>query len=81
MRKVVRKVGKYIFNILVAIDQLANTILAGDPDETISSRVGKRVEAGTATLPERYLATILDWLDPNHVIDAIERDEGRNSLT
>ncbi len=80
MRKVLRVVGKYIFNILVAIDQLGNALLAGDPDETISSRVGKRVVAGTATLPEIYLAGVLDWLDPNHVVDAIERDEGKNSL-
>lgn len=28
----------YFCNLLVAIDQLANTILAGYPDETLSSR-------------------------------------------
>ena len=29
----------YILNILIAVDQLINAILAGNPDETISSRV------------------------------------------
>ena len=32
---------KYIWNLLISIDQLANTIMFGDPDETISSRMGK----------------------------------------
>lgn len=32
---------KYLYNILISLDQLGNTILGGDPDETISSRLGK----------------------------------------
>ncbi|MDP4158147.1 MAG: hypothetical protein Q8911_00075 [Bacillota bacterium] len=35
--------GKYFYNILIGIDQLCNTILGGDPDETISSRMGKHL--------------------------------------
>lgn len=35
-------IRKYLRNLLVAIDQLLNTILGGDPDETVSSRLGKR---------------------------------------
>jgi hypothetical protein len=34
---------KYIWNILVAIDQFINTVLGGDPDETMSSRMGKQL--------------------------------------
>lgn len=34
---------KYIWNLLIAIDQLFNTILGGDPDETMSSRMGKAI--------------------------------------
>lgn len=29
---------KYLHNLCVSVDQLANTILAGYPDETLSSR-------------------------------------------
>lgn len=36
-------IKKYIFNILIGIDQLCNTILGGDPDETMSSRMGKHL--------------------------------------
>ena len=67
---------RYMLNILIGFDQWVNTWIAGDPDETISSRLGKRVVSGKATFPERWLALILNWLDPNHVFDAIEPDEG-----
>lgn len=34
---------KYLYNILIGIDQLVNALLGGDPDETISSRLGKHI--------------------------------------
>ena len=36
-----KKLKKYIWNMLIAFDQFVNAIFGGDPDETISSRVGK----------------------------------------
>lgn len=36
-------VKKYLYNILIGVDQLCNTILGGDPDETMSSRMGKHI--------------------------------------
>lgn len=68
---------RWIWNVLISIDQLANAILGGDPDETISSRIGKRVVTGRARGHEKLLARFLNWLDPNHVQDAIEYDEGK----
>lgn len=38
MVKVAKYSIKYIITILIAIDQLFNTLLLGDPDETLSSR-------------------------------------------
>lgn len=32
---------KYIFNIFLSFDQFINTLLAGHPDETLSSRLGR----------------------------------------
>lgn len=66
----------YFKNILIGFDQLANTILAGDPDETISSRIGKRVRSNQATMAERWVAYLLDCIDPDHCQDSIEEDEG-----
>lgn len=73
---------QYIVGVLIGIDQLANAILAGDPDETISSRIGKtkRRHGGVIPWMKYPLRFVVDWLleklDPNHSIDAIEDDEG-----
>jgi hypothetical protein len=34
---------RYIWNLLIALDQLLNTILNGQPDETLSSKMGKHI--------------------------------------
>jgi hypothetical protein len=34
-----RRLGQYILNIFIAIDQLANAIFGGCPDTTISARL------------------------------------------
>ena len=78
-------IGKYIVNILIGIDQLGNTILGGDPDETISSRLGKLKMKHGGSIPwYRPLSKIVDWgldkIDPHHSIDAIEEDEGSEAL-
>jgi len=71
------KVCKYIWNLLIAIDQLANTVLLGDPDETISSRAGKRQDTQTWA---KYLCWILNKIDKNHCKKSIELDEGGREL-
>lgn len=68
--------SRYFWNLLIAIDQLANTLLAGDPDETISSRAAKAARKG-----ERWgcvLCRLLDVFDNNHCEKSIEVDEGLN---
>ena len=77
--------GKWLLNILISIDQLGNTIAGGDPDETISSRLGKLKVKHGGTIPWRRPASrIIDWgldkIDSNHSIDAIEKDEGKDAL-
>jgi hypothetical protein len=71
-------VKRYIWNILIGIDQLLNAVLAGDPDETISSRMGKRVIKKNCKAC-KILCGILDIFDKNHCYRSIEKDEG-NSL-
>lgn len=65
---------RYLFNILLAIDQFLNVLLLGDPDETISSRVGKK---------HPWAARIVDrlfWFDPRHTERSAEPDEGAQGL-
>ena len=62
-----------IKNILIAIDQLFNTIAGGDPDETISSRVGKYHKGS-------LLYKLLNFIEKNHCENSIEKDEGENEI-
>lgn len=67
----------YIANILLSLDQLANTLIFGDPDETISSRCGKRIKTSKVCC---WLCWILDKLDARHCHKYIEHDEGGREL-
>lgn len=71
---------KYLYNILIGIDQLVNAILGGDPDETISSRIGKHLIKHPDCPICNYLCKLLNLIDPNHCQDAIEHDEGKNAM-
>jgi hypothetical protein len=82
---------KYFYNVSRAIDQLGNVICArlfnltlikhysiykfGNEDETISSVIGKNKLVNTLTLLGKTLDFILNFLDRNHSIKAIENDE------
>lgn len=82
---------KYLFNIALSIDQLGNVVCGqlfnltlihrysvhkfGKEDETISSVIGKNKKANTLTVAGRLLDMLLDIIDRNHSIDAIEEDE------
>lgn len=68
---------RYGWNLLIALDQLANTILGGDPDETLSSRLGKAVRANRCWLC-RLICRLLNRLDPGHCAKSIEEDEGED---
>ena len=72
-----KKLRRYIWNILIAIDQLFNTIFGGDPDETISSRLGKHRNANWFT---RLLSRFLDLFQSKHVEKSIELDEGKDEV-
>ncbi|WP_395459835.1 hypothetical protein ACHMW5_35780 (plasmid) [Azospirillum melinis] len=81
--------GRYLLNLLIAVDQLVNALCAGDPDETISSRLGKarRGDFGprmaAATAPIRWLVDAVFrvvFRQPDHCARSIEEDEGRNDL-
>lgn len=73
-----KKVGKYVLNVLVGLDQFVNALTGGDADETISSRVGKRRDAA-----ERFWAAVVDKIffwQKDHTKNSIEKDEGKDSV-
>lgn len=66
------------FNMLLAVDQLGNAVLLGDPDETISSRVGR---AMLSKKQKWFVGTLHKFIDGlfhflfgerNHCINAVE---------
>lgn len=76
-------VRQYFFNILIGLDQLANVVFfLGDPDETVSSHIG-RVKIAGGIPRRRFVMRALDWFlettDADHSIEAIE-PEGADGL-
>ena len=84
----VRRLGLWGLQMLIALDQVLHVWLAGwayvwldrgglpSADETISSRVGRGAEAGRpwAVAAERIIDAIF-FFDPGHCRKRIERDE------
>jgi hypothetical protein len=71
------KFKAYFWKNLVAVDQLANTILGGSPDETISSRLGKGERRGCKVC--WFFCRILDIFEKDHCALSIEEDESENT--
>jgi hypothetical protein len=71
----------YFLNLALALDQLLNTLLAGDYDETLSRRAGRAAER-----KEKWacvLCKLLDYIDPRHCLNTWEApvdEEGFNSV-
>jgi len=68
----------YFYNILTAIDQFANVLLLGSPDETISSRLGRAMQSGKPKWFVRPIAFVVNlffrlfFKQKNHVLEYIE---------
>lgn len=66
---------RWLRNIAIAIDQLGNALTFGDPDETVSSRLGKAAHRSRAAW---FICRLLSLIDNRHCEDAEEIDEGGN---
>ena len=67
----------YFRNVGAALSQLANALIGGDPDETLSGRVGKRYRAGRMPLWAKLIARVTG---KKHIAGAVEEDEGSKAL-
>lgn len=76
------KLKQYLWNILVAIDRLANSALGGDPEMTLSGRMGRAIANGNCKLC-KPVCWMLDKVDPNHCAKqaAKETHEGSDQVT
>lgn len=69
---------RYLYNLLIVLSQFCNTILGGDPDETMSSRIGKGARRGNKFYI--FFSRFLDIFEKNHCKEAIEEDEGKDAI-
>lgn len=70
---------EYLFSVLVAVDQLSNALTGGNPDMTISARIG---QFSHNSLYWRKLEKLVDWAflpveGPNHCWRAMISETGR----
>lgn len=76
----------YLFNILVALSQLGNTLLGGHPDESMSARAWRTGKAGR--LPGAVLRPVIDFMflvitfgsDKTHCKTAYESEKLRRQF-
>ena len=70
-----RLFGRYLFNIWLSVDMLANVLFGGRAGETVSLRAARAAEKG---LPIGcVLCAILDRIDPHHCAKSIMHAEFR----
>lgn len=69
---------RYLWNTLLSLDQLVNTLAGGDPDETISSRADKAQKAGKVW--GCVLCRLLSKLQKDHCQRSVEADEGSRAV-
>lgn len=73
------KLRKWRYGFWIAQDQLVNAVFFGNPDITVSSKVGYMAEKGSNTA--KAMAAVIDWIfyiavgQENHCQISIERDE------
>ena len=74
---------KYIKNWAIALDQYVNAVTGGDPDETISSRLGKVLQTGECKVCKGFASIVCGFLnlfDKNHCIKSIDPSSGDDDL-
>jgi len=74
---------RYFWNLLISFDQFVNTVCGGDPDETISSRMGKwardnRHKRGLKRPLYMFANMIVELFEKDHFKKSIEEDEGND---
>ena len=68
---------RYLLNVAIGLDQLANTVLAGHPDETLSSRAYRAEQSGQRYWgwTRRAIDMLFFW-QPGHCKKAYEAEFG-----
>lgn len=72
----------YILNVLIGLDQFLTTLVAGEPDETLSSYAWRMERQGKpwghVTRPS--IDWLMSWYEPNHCRRAYGAERERTQL-
>lgn len=68
-------IAQHALNDFLIKRTLDKELLFGNMDETISSNIGENVNAKNLTKLGIFINGVLDKIDPDHSIEAIEEDE------
>jgi hypothetical protein len=72
-----KNIRRYLYGVLIGIDQFGNTLAGGNPDETISSRLGRLKLGHGGRLPwhhplARLIDSGLEVVDRHHSMESID---------
>lgn len=56
----------YFYNLLIGFDQFVNVVLAGAPDETISSRCYRHRDHWAAAMAVRFIDFLFSRIEKDH---------------
>lgn len=68
----------YVMKVLIAVDQLANAVRGGHPDETLSAAAHRRHLEGRSGW--RNLINGLFWWQEDHCMDAHQSELSRKQM-
>jgi hypothetical protein len=77
MKTQLKLFSNYIFNILIALDELLNAICGGEPDETLTFRLAKDREQGSVV--GCVLCKFLDIFEKDHCTKSVERNRSKGN--
>lgn len=72
------KIGRYLLNWLILLDQAGNTLAGGSPNETISERAAKARSEGKEW--GCMLCRLLGWINPGHCDGALKATIGDDAI-
>ncbi|WP_175741440.1 hypothetical protein [Burkholderia ambifaria] len=72
------KIGRYLLNFAIWIDEGVNTIFGGSPNETVSERAAKARNAGRKW--GCVLCRLLNWINPGHCDNALTSTIGDDAV-
>lgn len=72
------RLGRYLLNYAVLLDESVNTVFGGSPNETISERAAKANATGRKW--GCVLCGVLNWINPGHCDRALTSTIGDDAV-